>query len=210
MLIRSPRIESFLKSFAFSLPLAVFWGCFTVLGAWKLLERFEFTELLWVVSNAAISLLFLIRSKPSAVDMNPTHWTVALLASFSGYAFIREDAGGMAALASIGEILIVAGILLGIGAAILLGRSYDFLPALRGVSMTWIYQIVRHPMYLSSLTAKLGYVLQHPSLYNSLLLAAVAILYDQRARYEERVMSQDASYLKYMQQVKYRFIPGVY
>jgi protein-S-isoprenylcysteine O-methyltransferase Ste14 len=210
MVIGSTRIESFLKSLGFSLILSLLWGSFTILGARTLLDRFEFTELLWVVYNATISLLFLIRSRPSVVDMNPVHWIVALLTSFSGYALARENANGNAVLLSAGEALVVSAIPLGICAAIILGRSYDFLPALRRVRTKWLYQMVRHPMYLSSLAAELGYVLMHPSITNSLLLAVIAILYDRRAEYEEHVMSQDASYLAYLQRVKYRFIPGVY
>jgi protein-S-isoprenylcysteine O-methyltransferase Ste14 len=65
-------------------------------------------------------------------------------------------------------------------------------------------------MYLSSMAVKLGYVLEHPSLCNGLLLTVVVVLYDRRARYEEAVMAHDASYAEYLRVVKRRFIPGVY
>ncbi len=65
-------------------------------------------------------------------------------------------------------------------------------------------------MYLSSIIIKLGYTLKNPSVYNILLLAVVIILYDKRAKYEEGIMSNDNSYVEYLQQVKYRFIPGIY
>lgn len=94
--------------------------------------------------------------------------------------------------------------------AFILGRSYDFLPALRRVKTQYLYKIVRHPMYLSSIIIKLGYVLKNPSVYNVLLLAVVVILYDRRAKYEEDIMSHDNLYVDYLQQVKYRFVPGVY
>jgi hypothetical protein len=57
---------------------------------------------------------------------------------------------------------------------------------------------------------RLGYVLKNPSLYNVALLLVVAILYDRRARYEEDILSHDRSYVEYLQQVKCRFIPGLY
>jgi len=104
----------------------------------------------------------------------------------------------------------IAAILLGIVTAFILGRSYDFLPASRRVRIRYVYQIIRHPMYLSSIIIKLGYVLKNPSLYNVLLVVVVIVLYDRRARYEEDTMSHDNSYVDYMHQVKYRFIPGVY
>jgi protein-S-isoprenylcysteine O-methyltransferase Ste14 len=208
--IGNSAIERFLKSFALSLLLCVVWGCFTFLQAQKLREGFDATEALWLVYNATISLLFLIRSRPSAVDMNPIHWTVALLTSFSGFAFSSNGAASDAFLSQSAEGLIWLGIALSVWAALLLGRSYDFLPALRRVQTGWLYRIVRHPMYTSSMAIKLGYVLEHPSIYNCLLLALVVVLYDRRARYEEDVMSNDASYVDYLRQVKRRFIPGVY
>ncbi|MHC4388963.1 MAG: methyltransferase family protein [Planctomycetota bacterium] len=94
--------------------------------------------------------------------------------------------------------------------ALILGRSYDFLPALRHVKTGYTYQIVRHPMYLSSILIKLGYVLKNPSIYNAFLLLIITLLYDRRAKYEEDVMSHSNAYVGYLQQVKHRFIPGVY
>ncbi|MFX0204308.1 MAG: hypothetical protein ACFFCW_50060, partial [Candidatus Hodarchaeota archaeon] len=41
-------------------------------------EAFEFTEFLWFVYNVTISLLFLLRVRPSVVSIDPIHWTVAL------------------------------------------------------------------------------------------------------------------------------------
>jgi protein-S-isoprenylcysteine O-methyltransferase Ste14 len=65
-------------------------------------------------------------------------------------------------------------------------------------------------MYLSSIIIKLGYVLKNPSIYNTLLLMVITVLYVKRAKYEENIMSHDNSYVDYLQQVKYRFIPGIY
>jgi protein-S-isoprenylcysteine O-methyltransferase Ste14 len=210
MVIRSSTIERFLKSFALSLLLCLVWGCFTLLAARKLVGGFDDTETLWLVYNATISLLFLIRSTPSVVDMNPVHWAVALVTSFAGFAFAADDGASSAVLLPVAKGLIWLAIALGVWAAFLLGRSYDFLPALRHVRTDWLYCIVRHPMYTSSLAIKLGYVLKHPSIYNCLLVVVVALLYDRRAKYEEDVMSHDASYADYLRQVRYRFIPGVY
>ena len=65
-------------------------------------------------------------------------------------------------------------------------------------------------MYLSSIIIKLVDALKNLSVYNILFLAVVIILYDRRAKYEEDIMSHDNSYVDYLHQVKYRFIPGIY
>ena len=210
MEIKSPAIESFLKSFAFSLLLCLFWGAFTLADVRNLLQSFDFIELLWLIYNVTITLLFLIRVRPTLVSMNPVHWMIALLTSFSGFFFVREETNSHSILLFTADVLILLALFLGIATAFILGRSYDFLPALRHVKTQYLYQTVRHPMYLSSIIIKLGYALKNPSLYNVLLFMVLIVLYDKRARYEEDIMSKDNSYADYLQQVKYRFMPGVY
>ena len=173
------------------------------------MKGFDLTELLWLAYNVTISVLFLIRIRPSVVSMNPFHWAVALITSFSGF-FFTVGANSKPILLLTAEVLIVFAILLGIMTAIILERSYDFLPALRHVKTKYVYQIVRHPMYASSIIIKLGYILKNPSVYNFALFVVVIILYDKRARFEEDIMLHDDSYREYMQQVKYRFVPGIY
>jgi len=208
--IKSTKVESFLKSFGFSFLLCLFWGYFCFTNIQVLLKGVGFTQLLWLIYNLTISLLFLIRVRPAVVSMNPVHWIVALGTSFSGFFFFSTDANHNSVLLFIADNLIILAVFVGITTAFILGRSYDFLPALRGLKTQYLYKIVRHPMYLSSIIIKLGYVLKNPSVYNVLLLMVVIILYDRRAKYEEGIMSHDSSYADYLQEVKYRFIPGVY
>jgi protein-S-isoprenylcysteine O-methyltransferase Ste14 len=209
MEIKNTTIEAFLRSSAFSFLLFLFWGYFSLIGAQTLLKGFDFTELLWLIYNVTISLLFLIRVRPLAVSMNPIHWAVALLTSFSGFVFLRGGANNYF-MSLTANVLIYCALLLGIFTAIILGRSYDFLPALRHVRTEYAYQIIRHPMYLSSIVIKLGYVLKNPSIYNVVLVGIIIVLYDKRAKYEENIMSYDNSYKGYLKQVKYRFLPGIY
>jgi protein-S-isoprenylcysteine O-methyltransferase Ste14 len=210
MEIRNAKVESFLKSFAFSFLLCLYASVFVFLRTRALLGGFDFFELLHLIYNVAIALLFLIRIRPSVVSMNPVHWVVALITAFSGFFFVREGTGGSSAVLGIGQVLIVVAFVLGIVAALTLGRSYGFLPALRHVKAEYLYQIVRHPMYLSSIIMRLGYVLKNPAVFNILLLAVIAVLYDRRAKYEEDILSHSDSYVDYSRRVKYRFIWGVY
>lgn len=209
MQIRNTTIESFFKSFAFSGLLCLFWGYFTVNRGRALLDGFGVTELLWFIYNVTITLLFLIRLRPSVVSMNPIHWVVALITSFSGFIFSRQGTDNGAILSVTSNSLIVFAIVLGIVTLLVLGRSYDFLPALRDVKTDYVYDIVRHPMYLSSIIIKLGYVLNNTSIYNICVLLVIMTLYNKRARYEEDIMSHCDSYVNYLLRVKYRFIPRI-
>ena len=90
MEIHSQRVERALKSFALSVLLFLTWGSLTALKARSLRADFAWIELAWVAYNALIAILFLIRSRPSQVSMNPWHWFVALITSFAGLFFARE------------------------------------------------------------------------------------------------------------------------
>lgn len=209
MKVKNPRIENFLKSFYFSLFLFFFWGAFTVQGAIVLFRGFDLVELLWLIYNVLISFLFLIRIRPSVISMDVIHWLVALITSFSGFFYIQKTTITNSVLHTISQFVIIPGILIGIVAILSLGRSYDFLPALRNVETDFAYRFVRHPMYLSSIVVQIAYVTKNPSWYNSILFIIILFLYIKRSVFEERVMSNDPQYIDYMKKVKYRFIPGI-
>ncbi|MBI1826872.1 MAG: hypothetical protein HY287_15360 [Planctomycetes bacterium] len=203
------QLERFVKSFAFSLLLFLVWIYLAGKQILSLRHDFQWIEFLFAAYNVLLALLFLIRTRPSAVSMNPMHWLVALITSFAGLFFQRGHASS-ALLAEIGNWLLVGGILGGVIVAISLGRSYDFVPALRGVQTGWLYRIVRHPMYACSMLVRLGYVLRSPSILNVLMFAGVVILYRVRAGFEERIMCGDARYVEYLSKVRERFVLGIY
>lgn len=206
--IKSTQVERFLKSFAFSVILFLAWGMLTLMRI-PSPQNIEPIEILWFLYNLLISLLFLIRRRPSVVSMDAVHWTVALLTSFSGYFLSKLPENPYPAMKITGDILIVAGLALGIASAVALGRNYDVLPAQRGVSTVLVYKAIRHPMYLSSMTIKLGYILLHPSWFNTGLFILVVYLYFNRAIFEEEIMKQNQRYIDYMKCVRCRFIPGL-
>jgi protein-S-isoprenylcysteine O-methyltransferase Ste14 len=210
MELKSSLIDRILKSFGFSLFLFLVWGTITVRKAIPLLERFTWFECLWLFYNASISILFLIRSRPSVVSRNPWHWLVALMTSFSGLFFIKYDLEILPLWLKASDGLIFVGLFVGGVSAVTLGRSYDFLPALRGVQTQWLYEIIRHPMYLSSILIRLGYLVKNFSSYNMALFAVMVWLYDKRAKYEEGIMQNSPRYQAYMKKVRFRFLPKVY
>jgi protein-S-isoprenylcysteine O-methyltransferase Ste14 len=95
-------------------------------------------------------------------------------------------------------------------AALIRGRSYDFLPALRGMQTGWLQRSVRHPMYASSILIRATYLLQNMSWFNVVTFAIMVWLYDCRAAREEDVMGTYPRYRAYKERVRYRFVPGFY
>jgi protein-S-isoprenylcysteine O-methyltransferase Ste14 len=91
-----------------------------------------------------------------------------------------------------------------------LGRLFGIRPALRGLATRGPYRIVRHPIYLSYVVADIGYNLQEWNSGTALLMLAgwISLLY--RIHAEERILSQDPGWQKYVAMVRYRLLPGVW
>ena len=202
-------IERTVSGFGFSVFCFLIWGGLTGLRARHLVSNFSWMEVVWLVYVATFAVLFLVRSRPKAVSLNPLHWLVALLVSFSGLFFEKESAG-IAGTEAVANGLILLGLAGSGTAALALRRSYDFLPALRGVTTDWLFRFIRHPMYVSSILIRLGYLSMHASMYNAAVFAVMVWLYVKRVDYEEDIMQQDERYIEYMRQVRYRFLPGIY
>jgi protein-S-isoprenylcysteine O-methyltransferase Ste14 len=210
MEIKNNIIESFLKSFTFSFLLSLYPAYWAFVHTCALAKDFNLFDLLWLIYNLLIVILFLIRIRPSIVSMNPLHWIVALVASFSGFFFFKEENVYLYVPSFITNTLMCFAFFVHIPSAFILGKSFDFLPALRRIKTKYLYQFVRHPMYLAALIGKLSYVLNNQSIYNLLLLVIFIFIYDKRAKYEESILLYDNSYSNYMQKTKYRFVPGIY
>lgn len=106
--------------------------------------------------------------------------------------------------------LIVLGSLLASAAILSLGRSFGIEPAHRGLQTRRLYRIVRHPIYAAYLLIVGGFLLAHLSWWNAcvaLLWLAVQVC---RIRREEALLSGDGQYRQFMQQVRWRLVPGMW
>lgn len=121
--------ERFVKSFAFSLFCFLIWGSMSFARARHLAHEFSWMEAVWVAYNALFAGLFLVRTRPVVVSLDPIHWLVALLTSFSGF-FLRPSLGAWLRLGILPDLLILLGLVGSGTTAVALRRSYDFLPAL--------------------------------------------------------------------------------
>ena len=203
------RVEGFLKSTTFSLVCFAVWIAIGIPRIRGLVHSFSWMELVWVAYHSLIAILFLIRARPSRVSLRPAHWLVALVTSFSGFFFLREPSSGMTAN-QVGDAIILVSIVGSGMAGLALWRSYDFLPALRGVSTGLVYRFVRHPMYVFSILNRLGYVIKHPGFFNTSIFLVLIGLYVLRAKFEEEIMRGDPLYVSYAERVRFRFLPGIY
>ena len=168
-----------------------------------------YVEIAFAVQNVVFLAVILMRRPHQAIDGNFFNQTIAVVAFFSGLAFMgQRPTGGQTALMLSKGIVICAHVL---GALCLatLGRSFGILIALRKVQSGGIYRMVRHPMYAADILLRVGYLVSHLHWLTSVLFVLSSACYVYRAILEERFLSRTPEYQDYMRTVKHRFIPFV-
>jgi protein-S-isoprenylcysteine O-methyltransferase Ste14 len=106
--------------------------------------------------------------------------------------------------------LFALGALFQISAKIALNRSFGIAPANRGIKRSGPYRYVRHPMYAGYFINNVGLLLLMLSFANAAVYAIAWTAQVMRVLAEERLLSQDPDYRAYMDDVRWRVIPGVF
>ncbi len=169
-------------------------------------QKLSLLDISFRAQNILMALMILFRSIHREVNTRFIPQTVALLAFFSG-AFLPGIGEG---IKSVGAIIAMTANVIGILSLLSLNRSFGILIARREIKTNGLYRMVRHPMYVSDILLRVGFVVGYFSWMNLLLLIVSGTLYVMRARYEEKFLAQKEEYRAYQHKVKYRFIPGVY
>lgn len=182
---------------------------------WQALEpwrsgRFGAAAGIFVAQNLVLAGVVLMRCDHRAVDMRAGHQLVALAAFFSGAFMAGQAPSEGATLQTVALIVSVAANLLGIATLLNLGRSFGILIACREIRTGGLYAIIRHPMYLSDILLRIGFVLGHRTPAAVALMLLSVGLYVWRARLEEQFLIGQPGYREYMQKVRYRLLPGVF
>ncbi len=167
-------------------------------------------EVSFLLQNLVLAGVVLLRKDPIAIDNNLWHQAVALIAFFSGLAFMGRTPTGGPMVQQLSTAVLLGSNLLGIFSLLHLGRSFGILIACREVRTGGVYSVIRHPMYASDMLLRVGYVISHFSPFTLALVILSSGCYIYRALLEERFLVEQPEYPAYMERVRYRFIPGVY
>jgi protein-S-isoprenylcysteine O-methyltransferase Ste14 len=167
-------------------------------------------EWIFIIHTAIFCLCFLLRTPAREIQTAPAHQAIALCAFYSGVFFIGPALTESPWLLGLSWWTILAGTLLGIISLVQLGKSFGVLIAMREVRTGGLYSVIRHPMYLSDIVMRLGYLFSHPSWSVTALFLASTACYAARAVLEERFLARcSPDYVEYMRRTPYRFIPGI-
>jgi protein-S-isoprenylcysteine O-methyltransferase Ste14 len=172
--------------------------------------RLDFIEISFGIHNVVFAFLFLIRTKHTLFNENILDQSVAALAFLSGALFIGQPATASGFALMLARAVIVFSIAFGLVTMLNLGRSFGVFIAFRKIRTTGLYGLVRHPMYLTDILLRVGYLISHFTTFIVVAFILSSACYVYRAILEERFLSNRPEYAEYLRRVKYRFIPYVY
>ena len=164
---------------------------------------------LLLLSEGIVCFLILFRRPTTNISQKPGDWLIAAAGTFLPL-MVSKGSGGDAILGHLGPLLMLAGLIVHVGAKLSLLRSFGLVAANRGVKSGGIYSYIRHPMYAGYMLTHIGFLLSSPSLWNAVIYSAVWTFLVARIVAEERVLNADAEYRAYARRVRHRIVPGIY
>lgn len=155
------------------------------------------------------AVLLVIRKPSKEASNSPLHWVVANTIFVLPFA-IQPQSHSVIWLNQAGLVLSLASTVFLIVAFATLGRSFGIIAARREVKTHGVYQWVRHPIYSADFFLGLSTLMLYPLLWNVAIFVIITSCQVLRMNEEERILSNDPAYVDYKNQVRYRWMPGVY
>ena len=161
-----------------------------------------------VFINTLLVLLFITRRESNETSHHVLDWIIPILTVVLSLT-LRPHPGTHSVVNISAAFIQFLGIIATLISLLSLGRSFGIIPANRKIKLSGFYKMVRHPVYASEMLFYLGFLLGNFTVLN--LLITILIFSGQvwRALSEEKLLSKDNQYSGYMQDVKYRFLPGI-
>ena len=157
-----------------------------------------------------IIIVMVLRRPPVRVTPNPWLWLLAFVTTYATLGFSAYAQPGVTLLTvGIGNGVAIVSMIIIVYSLLSLGRNIGFVPAQRRVVTQGAYRFVRHPIYTGTFVSLLAFVLRAFSPLNAAVAIGLVALLMLRGVIEERFLREDAGYAAYLQQVRWRWIPGI-
>ena len=154
--------------------------------------------------------MMVLRTAPVRVTPNPWFWLLAFVSTYPTLAFTAYAKQGVSLISPIvGNGLAVVSVIISVYALLSLGRNVGFIPAQRRIVTKGAYRFVRHPIYTGAFVSLLAFVVRGYSVLNLTVAVVLIGLLMIRSVVEERFLREDAGYAAYLQEVRWRWFPGI-
>ncbi len=154
--------------------------------------------------------LMVLRTAPVRVTPNPWFWVLAFVSTYGPLGFTAYAQQGVPAVSPIvGNGLAIVSLIILIYSLLSLGRNIGFIPAQRKIVTRGAYRFVRHPIYTGTFVSFLAFVLRGFSVLNLAVAVVLVVLLMIRSVVEEHFLGEDADYARYLQEVQWRWLPGI-
>jgi protein-S-isoprenylcysteine O-methyltransferase Ste14 len=152
---------------------------------------------------------YLVRRPARVVTRRPRDWLLAFGGTFT--AVLLRPTGIHAGWGNTaGVALQVVGLVVCVSSFLVLGRSFGFAAADRGLVTRGPYAVVRHPIYAGYVLSQLGYVLQSISLANIAVFLFASAFNVGRSLVEDDVLTTNPDHRVYRTRVRWRMVPGIW
>jgi len=165
-------------------------------------------NIVWLIGAAVMAVMSFARFAPRSATVN-LRTIAASGAMLILPCFMRPIDRSTGALATVGLVFELIGVILTQVARVYMGRSFGILPANRGIVSKGPFRWVRHPIYFGWLILSIGYAMSYANPRNTILIVATLPFMVWRIDQEEAHLSADPEYRGYMVHVRYRLLPGV-
>jgi len=151
-----------------------------------------------------------LRRRPERVTPNPVWWLLAFCATYGSLFWATFAPAGRPLVPNdVTNTISIVSVVILIYARLSLGRNIGFVPAQRSFVRGGAYRYVRHPIYTGLFLAWVSLLLRLYSLTNLACFLGICLLYAIKSLVEEGFLRHDPAYATYMNDVRYRFIPGI-
>lgn len=157
-----------------------------------------------------IIIVMVIRTSPVRVTPNPWYWLLAFVTTYATLGFSAYAEPGSTLISpGVGNGVAVVSVMVIVYSLLSLGRNIGFIPAQRQIVTRGAYRFVRHPIYTGTFISLLAFVLRAFSALNLTMAVVLIALLMLRGVVEERFLREDAGYVAYLQEVRWRWFPGI-
>ena len=176
----------------------------------RLAQGMDFPRVALAINFALLVVTMLARRPPVRVTPNPVYWATAFLATYWGFFTLGlMQPGDALAPTVVTHGLALVSLAIAVVARLTRGRNIGFVPAQRRLVTSGIYGLVRHPIYSGIFVSLAGVVLRTYSARNLLIVGIGAGLFVVKTFMEEDFLAEDPTYARYMQRVRWRWVPGI-